>query len=163
MRPIRIITPTGHLGTTPLEKASFERGCAASPVHPHCASLSCLGRGRLRGRRSRHRDVPRDLLLGVALAGPGHRPHHLVRRGSRPGAVGEATAAMKLLLAGAALVACGLVMHLTEPVSTLDCRRAAGAPPACTVTRGLFGAVAFARQDVPAAAAPLAANAPVAG
>jgi len=60
---------------------------------------------------------------------------------------------MKLLLAGAALVACGLVMHLTEPVSTLDCRRAAGAPPACTVTRGLFGAVAFARQDVPAAAA----------
>ena len=28
---VRIITPTGHLGTTPLEKASFERGCAASP------------------------------------------------------------------------------------------------------------------------------------
>ena len=31
MKTIRIITPTGHLGTTPLEKASFERGCAASP------------------------------------------------------------------------------------------------------------------------------------
>src|SRR5262245_8185209 len=31
MKPDRIITPTGHLGTTPLEKASFERGCAASP------------------------------------------------------------------------------------------------------------------------------------
>ena len=31
MKAIRIITPTGHLGTTPLEKASFERGCAASP------------------------------------------------------------------------------------------------------------------------------------
>src|SRR5215831_7141367 len=31
MKPIRIITPTGHLGTTPLEKASFERGCAAGP------------------------------------------------------------------------------------------------------------------------------------
>src|SRR5258705_12612322 len=31
MKPVRIITPTGHLGTTPLEKASFERGCAASP------------------------------------------------------------------------------------------------------------------------------------
>jgi hypothetical protein len=31
MRTVRIITPTGHLGTTPLEKASFERGCAASP------------------------------------------------------------------------------------------------------------------------------------
>ncbi|MBM3569108.1 MAG: DUF1446 domain-containing protein [Alphaproteobacteria bacterium] len=31
MKPIRIITPTGHLGTTPLEKASFERGCAANP------------------------------------------------------------------------------------------------------------------------------------
>src|SRR3989454_7212839 len=31
MKAIRIITPTGHLGTTPLEKASFERGCAAAP------------------------------------------------------------------------------------------------------------------------------------
>jgi hypothetical protein len=31
MRAIRIITPTGHLGTTPLEKASFERGCTMSP------------------------------------------------------------------------------------------------------------------------------------
>jgi hypothetical protein len=31
MKSVRIITPTGHLGTTPLEKASFERGCAASP------------------------------------------------------------------------------------------------------------------------------------
>ena len=31
MKTVRIITPTGHLGTTPLEKASFERGCAASP------------------------------------------------------------------------------------------------------------------------------------
>jgi len=25
MKTVRIITPTGHLGTTPLEKASFER------------------------------------------------------------------------------------------------------------------------------------------
>ncbi|MBI4182902.1 MAG: acyclic terpene utilization AtuA family protein [Proteobacteria bacterium] len=31
MKPIRIITPTGHLGTTPLEKGSFERGCAQRP------------------------------------------------------------------------------------------------------------------------------------
>src|SRR5215467_12441713 len=31
MKPIKIITPTGHLGTTPLEKASFERGCAEAP------------------------------------------------------------------------------------------------------------------------------------
>jgi hypothetical protein len=31
MKPIRIITPTGHLGTTPLEKGSFELGCAAKP------------------------------------------------------------------------------------------------------------------------------------
>jgi hypothetical protein len=31
MKTTRIITPTGHLGTTPLEKASFERGCAESP------------------------------------------------------------------------------------------------------------------------------------
>ena len=31
LKTVRIITPTGHLGTTPLEKASFERGCAASP------------------------------------------------------------------------------------------------------------------------------------
>lgn len=31
MKPIKIITPTGHLGTTPLEKASFERGCAQEP------------------------------------------------------------------------------------------------------------------------------------
>ncbi len=31
MRPIKIICPTGHLGTTPLEKGSFEAGCAAGP------------------------------------------------------------------------------------------------------------------------------------
>jgi hypothetical protein len=31
MKTVRIVTPTGHLGTTPLETASFERGCAASP------------------------------------------------------------------------------------------------------------------------------------
>src|SRR5262245_6981150 len=31
MKPIKIITPTGHLGTTPLEKDSFERGCAEAP------------------------------------------------------------------------------------------------------------------------------------
>src|SRR5687767_15049023 len=31
MRTVRIITPTGHLGTPPLEKARFDRGCAASP------------------------------------------------------------------------------------------------------------------------------------
>src|SRR5205809_205980 len=31
MKTVRVITPTGHLGTTPLEKASFERGCAAAP------------------------------------------------------------------------------------------------------------------------------------
>ena len=31
MKTVRIITPTGHLGTTPLERASFERGCAAAP------------------------------------------------------------------------------------------------------------------------------------
>ena len=31
MKTIRIITPTGHLGTTPLEKASFERGCGMGP------------------------------------------------------------------------------------------------------------------------------------
>ena len=31
MKTIRIITPTGHLGTTPLEKASFERGCGMRP------------------------------------------------------------------------------------------------------------------------------------
>src|SRR5499426_848230 len=31
MKTVRIITPTGHLGTTPLERGSFERGCAMSP------------------------------------------------------------------------------------------------------------------------------------
>jgi hypothetical protein len=31
VKTIRIITPTGHLGTTPLEKASFERGCGLAP------------------------------------------------------------------------------------------------------------------------------------
>lgn len=31
MKPIKIICPTGHLGTTPLEKGSFEIGCAADP------------------------------------------------------------------------------------------------------------------------------------
>jgi hypothetical protein len=60
---------------------------------------------------------------------------------------------MKLLLGGAVLLGCGLLMHLVEPVATLDCRRAPGAPPACTVTRRLFGAVTIERQDVPAAAA----------
>jgi hypothetical protein len=31
MSVTRIITPTGHMGTTPLERASFERGCAERP------------------------------------------------------------------------------------------------------------------------------------
>jgi len=31
VKTIRIITPSGHLGTTPLEKASFERGCGMGP------------------------------------------------------------------------------------------------------------------------------------
>jgi hypothetical protein len=31
VKTIRIITPTGHLGTTPLEKASFEHGCGMAP------------------------------------------------------------------------------------------------------------------------------------
>src|SRR5260370_16357369 len=31
MKRVRILRPKGRLGTTPLEKASFERGCAASP------------------------------------------------------------------------------------------------------------------------------------
>jgi Acyclic terpene utilisation family protein AtuA len=31
VKTLRIVTPTGHLGTTPLERASFERGCAAAP------------------------------------------------------------------------------------------------------------------------------------
>ena len=59
---------------------------------------------------------------------------------------------MKLLLAGAALIGGGLLFHLIEPVSTLDCRRAGDAAPACAITRGLFGAD-YARADVPAVAA----------
>src|SRR5262245_38449328 len=31
MKTVRIVTPTGHLGTTPLERGSFERGCAMAP------------------------------------------------------------------------------------------------------------------------------------
>jgi hypothetical protein len=33
MKTVRIITPTGHLGTTPLEKASFERGCDSGALN----------------------------------------------------------------------------------------------------------------------------------
>lgn len=60
---------------------------------------------------------------------------------------------MKLLLAGAALVGCGLLLHLIEPVSTLDCRRGAAGAPACAITRALFGAVVIEREDVPAVSA----------
>src|SRR5688572_30062674 len=60
---------------------------------------------------------------------------------------------MKLLLAGMALAGCGLLLHLIEPVSTLECRRAAAGPPFCAITRGFFGAVAYERQEVNAAAA----------
>ena len=48
MKPVRIITPTGHLGTTPLEKASFERGCAESPDFIIADSGSCRHRARIR-------------------------------------------------------------------------------------------------------------------
>ena len=33
MNTVRIITPTGHLGTTPLEKASFDRRCALARLY----------------------------------------------------------------------------------------------------------------------------------
>jgi hypothetical protein len=60
---------------------------------------------------------------------------------------------MRMLAAGAALVACGMLLHLIEPVATLECRRAAPGPAQCRIARGFYGLVPFAVADVPQAAA----------
>ena len=60
---------------------------------------------------------------------------------------------MRMLAGGAALVGCGLLLHLVEPVATLECRRAVPGPAECRIARGFFGLVALARDDVAGAAA----------
>ena len=60
---------------------------------------------------------------------------------------------MRWLAAGAALVVCGLLLHLIEPVATLECRRAVPGPAQCRISRGFFGLVAYERTEMPAAAA----------
>ncbi len=59
---------------------------------------------------------------------------------------------MKRLVAGAALVGCGLLLHLIEPVSALDCRRDAPGPAACTISRSFYGAIPWERTGIAAAA-----------
>ena len=60
---------------------------------------------------------------------------------------------MRTLAAGAALVGCGLLLHLIEPVATLECRRAAPGPAQCRIARGFYGIVPFSATDVGSAAA----------
>ena len=60
---------------------------------------------------------------------------------------------MRTAAAGVALVGCGLLLHLVEPVATLGCRRAAPGPAECRIARGFYGLVPFAAADVPQAAA----------
>ena len=60
---------------------------------------------------------------------------------------------MRMLAAGVALVGCGLLLPLIEPVAVLDCRRAAPGPAECRIARGFYGLVPFAAGDVAGAAA----------
>ena len=59
---------------------------------------------------------------------------------------------MKKLVGGAALVGCGLLLHLIEPVSTLECRRDAPGPAACSIARSFYGAIPWERAGIAAAA-----------
>jgi hypothetical protein len=56
-------------------------------------------------------------------------------------------------LAGGVIIACGLALHLIEPVSTLECSRGAPGPAACTIRRTFFHVLPYATTQVPAAAA----------
>jgi hypothetical protein len=57
------------------------------------------------------------------------------------------------LMAGAGLVGGGLLLHLLEPVSTLECRRRAPGPADCRIERSFYGAVPYERTRIPAAGA----------
>jgi hypothetical protein len=60
---------------------------------------------------------------------------------------------MRTLAAGAGLVAGGLLLHLIEPVATLECRRRAPGTAECRIARGFYGVIPFSGAEVPAAAA----------
>jgi hypothetical protein len=56
-------------------------------------------------------------------------------------------------LAGGVLIACGLALHLIEPVSILECSRPGPGPAACTIRRTFFHVLPYATTQVPGAAA----------
>ena len=56
-------------------------------------------------------------------------------------------------VAGAVLIAFGLALHLIEPVSTVECARAAPGPAACRLRRTFFHAIPYEGKDLPAVAA----------
>jgi hypothetical protein len=59
---------------------------------------------------------------------------------------------MRRLAAGAFLIGAGLLLHLIEPVSRLDCGRGAPGPAQCVIARSWFGVLPYAREEVQAAA-----------
>ena len=60
---------------------------------------------------------------------------------------------MRWLMVGAGLVGAGLLLHLLEPVSVLQCRRDAPGPAACRISRSFYGVVPYERTEIAGAAA----------
>lgn len=59
-------------------------------------------------------------------------------------------------VAGGVLVTAGVALHFLEPVSALECARAAPGPAACTIRRSLFHVVPYQSARLPAVAALIA-------
>ena len=57
-----------------------------------------------------------------------------------------------MVLAGAALMGAGLLLHLIEPVSEMECRRRGAGPAECLIRRGFFGVLPYERAEIPSAA-----------
>jgi hypothetical protein len=56
-------------------------------------------------------------------------------------------------LVGGVLIACGLALHLIEPVSRLECAREAPGPAACTIRRTFFHVLPYESETLPSVAA----------
>jgi uncharacterized protein DUF4387 len=89
VRTVRIITPTGHLGTTPLEKASFERGCAVAPDFIVADSGSAdIGPYPL-GADRRLLGVEESRVTDFVVFEPAHAIKFTIRRMRPSGSMGE--------------------------------------------------------------------------
>ena len=56
-------------------------------------------------------------------------------------------------LVGGVLIACGLALHLIEPVSRLECAREVPGPAACTIRRTFFHVLPYQAETLPSVAA----------